>query len=177
MFVETQNVEAGLLLASTTYALNQNDEALDIMMAIYDHAPHDGRKDNLMGNLYLSKNKLDKAMQHYYSALEVDGANAHYGLNLAEAFFKAKQYKNSHIVQIKDESISSRSALTMKLRSRLLEEGQCFQCHAPTTLLLEDVVFHEGVEGTASRCEVCGNYFCANCYETHIQEMCFVEKK
>ena len=119
------------LLANILIHTMEYKEALNILTTYYNTLPKDGSVDNLIGNIYLANNKIPEAQKYYYKALGIDKENEEYALNLAESFYRLKDYKNAfHITKqiVKKEKFDRAKTLHMKVKSHLFVTLSCSGC-------------------------------------------------
>lgn len=130
-FKNSENPQIIFTLANImTYTLDYK-EALNLLTTYYNILPQDGSVDNLIGNIYLAANKIPEAQKHYYKALGIDKENEEYALNLAESFYRLKDYENAYYItkQIaKKDKFDRAKTLHMKVKSHLYITLSCSKC-------------------------------------------------
>ncbi len=170
-------------LATAFFYSTDYHEGIAVLAENYDNMPDDGRKDNLYANLLMSLNKVAEAQRYYYHALEVDPENEEYGLNLAESFYRLKDYENAMMIVkqiIKKDKMDRAKALYMKLKSHLYDTIGCSGCdrewdfpkNAVTVKLDPAKIDTLSEDSPAGNCPVCGVVYCVKCAGKGKQSKC-----
>ncbi len=175
VYSATGNPEVGFIFAHTIYYLKMFNDALQIMIKHYDALPDDGKKDNLIGNIYLSLGNNAEAQRYYYSALEKDNENEEYAINLAESFYKLKDYASAFMITkqiVKPDNFDRAMILHIKLKEHLYFSVNCSICNVQWEITKqsfnENTIFE--IDNTlpmsklpAGTCPVCSKIYCRSC--------------
>jgi tetratricopeptide (TPR) repeat protein len=161
-------------LINSLFFTGNFNEALDLVETYYNELPSDGTTDNLLGNILLALGNIVDAQKNYYKALEIDPDNEEFALNLAESFYKLKDYKNAfHITKqiVKKDSLDRAKSLHLRIKAHLYDTINCVNCYkewnipkdSPETEINPDVLQKLPPEAPAGFCPKCKTVYCHKC--------------
>lgn len=162
------------VLSNIFFYMREYDSALKILTDSYSYLPNDGRKDNLLGNIYMAKGLLNNAHDHFENALGRDPKNIEFSLNLAELYYRCKNYNNAYQItkKILDKDRSKQAeTLNIKLRSHLLISIKCSRCNREwdflkgihDTEITKKNISKLPPQAPAGACAKCGKIYCKAC--------------
>lgn len=178
VYKENTSPDVVFAYANTLFYCRNYFEAIAILNDSFDeyyfaNAP-DGKVNNLLGNLYLATENIGEAVKHYYAALGKEPENEEYGLNLAETFYKLKDYNSAYKLTsqiVKKEKLDRAKSLHLRIVSHLFVTLNCGGCKREWS-------FRKGTgaanfderrladlpgEAPAGTCPACGKTFCRSC--------------
>lgn len=94
--------------------LEQPAEAFSEIEKLAAKYPMEPRYQIIMGDLRLEKNELDKALEHYTKAKDIDPENPYYIVSMAN-YFEAKGDKEAAETQINDALVNNRLDVDVKV--------------------------------------------------------------
>jgi tetratricopeptide (TPR) repeat protein len=173
-FKRSENPEIVLAFVNVLFYTKDYHEAISIIESYSKILPKDGRIENMLGNIYLALNNIQVAQSYYYKALEIDDQNEEFGLNLAELFYKIKDYQNAYMITsqiVKKNSFDRAKALHLRVKSHIYNTLNCDSCKTEWDFSKEagDVNFNPenfaSLPDTAPAgvCPKCGKIYCKAC--------------
>lgn len=178
VYKENSSREVVFAYANTLFYCKSYHEAIAILNEHFDsyyfeNAP-DGKVHNLLGNLYLAIENIGDAVKHYYAALGKEPENEEYGLNLAETFYKLKDYASAYKLTsqiVQKDKLDRAKSLHLRVTSHLFVTINCGKCKRGWSFKKgargngfdERRVPDLPAEAPAGTCPSCGKTFCRSC--------------
>lgn len=162
-------------LSHTLYYGKYFQDALNLLLTNYARLENDGKIDNLIGNIYLSLDNIAEAQRYYYIALEKDNDNEEYALNLAESFYKMKDYESAFKITsqiIKKGEFDRAMTLHIKIKEHLYISVKCSLCGTNWDIVKKtfeedgkiEIYNNTGCKiYPAGICSHCGKIYCNKC--------------
>lgn len=163
-------------LASALFYAKDYYEAKQLIVENYSNIPEDGRTDNLLGNIYLSLEDIPNAQKFYYKALEIDPENEEFALNLAESFYKMKDYESMYMITkqlVKKSELDRAKSLHLRAISHLFHLFSCAKCgrewkvpkNSKDEKITKEQIASLHREAPAGICPSCKKIYCKECVD------------
>ncbi|OHD13667.1 MAG: hypothetical protein A2086_01105 [Spirochaetes bacterium GWD1_27_9] len=184
-YKKQKNPQIIFSLANCMFFTRDYSDALSLLNNYYDILPRDGSTDNLIGNANLSLNRVAEAQKYYYKALDIDKENEEYALNLAESFYKIRDYENAYYITrqiVKKNCVDRAKSLHLRIRSHLFVTLSCSSCMTEWNIpnkekehnFPEEKFIDLPNNAPAGFCPKCKKIYCKSCVKgiPNIDAMC-----